>query len=93
LSSPSRFRSSPSSPVNTSNLFKVEQGQAVSPVPLLARCAKSRDLRYRVAADRDDHRLSRHYRYFPEACALPPFLTRACPRMPAPVSAGSGGAS
>ncbi|SLN28769.1 hypothetical protein ROG8370_01116 [Roseovarius gaetbuli] len=38
LSSPSRFRPSRSSPVNTSNLFKVEMGQAASPVPLLSRC-------------------------------------------------------
>lgn len=39
LSSPSRFRLSRPSPVNTSNLFKVELGQAVSPVPLLSECA------------------------------------------------------
>ena len=40
LSSPSRFRSSRSSPANTSNLFKVAPGQATSPVSLSAQCAK-----------------------------------------------------
>ncbi len=41
LSSPNRFRPSRSSPVNTSNLFKVERGQATSPVPLLSQCNKA----------------------------------------------------
>lgn len=93
LSSPSRFRPSRSSPVSTSNLFKVEQGQAASPVPPLARCAKVRDLRDRVAETCGYHRISRHYQSFSGFCALLPVLMRMASGMPAPVSAGSGGVS
>ncbi|SFN57550.1 hypothetical protein SAMN04487859_10567 [Roseovarius lutimaris] len=93
LSSPSRFRPSRLSPVSTSNLFKVEQGQAAPPVPLLARCVKARDLRYRVAASCGYHHIFRSFQPFSGPCALLSAVMRAASGMSAPVSVGSGGVS
>ena len=57
LSSPSRFRPNRSSPVNTSNLSKVEMGQATSPVPLLSHRDEAKeyiDLRQLKASQTSD---------------------------------------